>query len=116
METVEPPVTPNHNETTATKGKIPLMQRLREFAERYGPLAFVVHWVIFFICLGTFMLLIRAGFQVEGAAGAAGTFAGAYLACQVIKIPRFAATFLLTPIIDRLIRKLRRQGPPPPTP
>ncbi len=114
METVEPPVTPNPNETSATKARSPLMRRLEEFARRYGPLAFVVHWVIFFICLGTFMLLIRAGFQVEGAAGAAGTFAGAYVACQVIKIPRFAATFVLTPLLDKLIRRLRNKPPADP--
>ena len=59
-------------------------------------------------------MLIRAGFQVEGAAGAAGTFAGAYVACQVIKVPRFSATFVLT-LIDKLIRRLRNKPPVPPS-
>jgi hypothetical protein len=77
-------------------------------------LAIVVHWTLFILCLGGFMLLLRAGFHITGAAGTAGTFAGAYAACQVIKIPRFAATFALTPLIDRLLRRLRNQGPAEP--
>lgn len=118
METVQPPVTPNPNETPAAPALAPakpkLMERLQAFIVRYGMLALVVHYVIFGLCLAGFMLLIRAGFQVEGAVGAASTFGGAYLACQVIKIPRFAATFALTPLIDKLIRRLRSKEPNPP--
>ncbi|MET0401206.1 MAG: hypothetical protein ABW123_02335 [Cystobacter sp.] len=91
------------------KPKPKLMERLQEFISRYGMLAIVVHWGMFFIFLLGFMLIIRAGFKVESAAGAAGTFAGAYLACQAIKLPRFALTFALTPVIDRLIRRLRQK-------
>ncbi|WP_257462117.1 hypothetical protein [Archangium lipolyticum] len=111
-------MTPNPNETpTATavaKPKPTLMERLQDFITRYGMLAIVVHYSIFILCLVVFALLIRAGFNVTGAAGAAGTFAGAYAACQVIKIPRFAATFALTPLIDRIIRRLRNKGPAEP--
>ncbi len=108
-------MTPNSNETPAAvaQPKPKLMERLQAFIMRYGPLALVVHYTIFGLCLAGFMVLIRAGFQVEGAVGAASTFTGAYVACQVIKIPRFAATFALTPLIDRLIRRLRNQGPNP---
>jgi len=121
METVEPPVTPtNPNDTPSAsavaKPKPSLMERLQEFVTRYGMLAFAVHYAIFGLCLVAFMLLIRSGFQVEGAVGSAGTFAGAYAACQVIKIPRFAATFALTPLIDKLIRRLRNKGQDPAAP
>ena len=120
METVQPPVTPNPNETPAAPAVAPakpkLMERLQAFIVRYGMLALVVHYAIFGLCLVGFMLLIRAGFQVEGAVGAASTFTGAYLACQVIKIPRFAATFALTPLIDKLIRRLRNKGQNPADP
>jgi hypothetical protein len=115
METVEPPVMPNPNETPTTPAvatpKPSLMERLQAFVTRYGMLAIVVHYVIFGLCLGVFALLIRSGFQWEGISGATGTFVGAYAACQVIKIPRFAATFALTPLIDRLIQRLRKKGP-----
>jgi uncharacterized RDD family membrane protein YckC len=117
MQTVEPPVTPtpDPNETptaqAVAKSKPSLMERLQAFITRYGMLALVVHYAIFGLCLGIFALLIRSGFQWEGATGAAGTFAGAYAACQLIKIPRFAATFALTPLLDRLIRRLRNKGP-----
>lgn len=116
METVQPPVTPNPNETptAVAKASPTLMERLQAFVARYGVLAFVVHYAIFGLCLVGFMALIRAGFQVNGAVGAASTFGGAYLACQAIKIPRFAATFALTPLIDKLIRRLRKKGPNPP--
>jgi uncharacterized RDD family membrane protein YckC len=117
METVQPPVTPNPNETPAVAPAKPkLMDRLQAFIIRYGPLALVVHYAIFGLCLVGFMLLIRAGFHVEGAVGNASTFGGAYLACQVIKIPRFAATFALTPLLDKLIRRLRNKGPNPADP
>ncbi len=106
---------PNPNETPSAQAvaapKPSLMERLQAFITRYGMLALVVHYAIFGLCLGIFALLIRSGFQLEGAGGAAGTFAGAYAACQVIKIPRFAATFALTPVLDRLIRRLRKKGP-----
>lgn len=117
MENVQPPVTPNPNETptapAVAQARPKLMERLQAFIVRYGMLALAVHYAIFGLCLVGFMLLIRAGFQVEGAVGAASTFGGAYLACQVIKIPRFAATFALTPLIDKLIRRLRNKGPNP---
>jgi hypothetical protein len=115
METVEPPVTPNSNETPAAvaPAKPKLMERLQAFIVRYGMLALVVHYAIFGLCLAGFMVLIRAGFQVEGAVGAASTFTGAYVACQVIKIPRFAVTFALTPLLDKLIRRLRNKGQTP---
>ncbi len=120
METVEPPVTSNPNETptaqAVTKARPTLMERLQAFVARYGMLAFVVHYAIFGLCLVGFMLLIRAGFQVNGAVGTASTFGGAYLACQAIKIPRFAATFALTPLIDKLIRRLRKKGANPADP
>ncbi len=110
METVEPPVTPNKPKSQ------PLMARLKEFVVRYGFLALAVHYTLFALCLGVFMLLIHSGFEPEGASGAAGTFMGAYLACQAIKIPRFAVTFALTPLLDKLIRRLRHKGPAPAKP
>ena len=117
MAIVDPPVTPTPNLTSppeeSLKPKPTLMGRLQEFIARYGMLAIVVHWGLFFVFLGGFMLLIHAGFKVDSAAGAAGTFAGAYLACQAIKIPRFALTFAVTPLIDRLIQRLRHKGPKP---
>lgn len=120
METVQPPVTPNPNETPNAPAGAPakptLMERLQAFIVRYGMLAVVVHYAIFGLCLVGFMVLINAGFKVEGAVGAASTFTGAYLACQVIKIPRFAITFALTPVLDRVIRRLRSKGPNPADP
>ncbi|WNG13788.1 hypothetical protein F0U63_03225 [Cystobacter fuscus] len=120
MATVEPPVTPNPDLTptppASLKPKPKLMERLQEFITRYGMLAIAVHWGLFTLFLLGFMLLIRAGFKVESAAGAAGTFAGAYLACQAIKIPRFALTFAVTPLIDRLIQRIRQKKQPPPVP
>ncbi|WP_375769923.1 hypothetical protein NR798_03270 [Archangium gephyra] len=111
-------MTPNPNETptAVAPAKPKLMERLQAFILRYGALALVVHYAIFGLCLAGFMLLINAGFQVKGAVGAASTFGGAYLACQVIKIPRFALTFALTPVLDRLIQRLRNKGANPTEP
>ncbi|WP_245919903.1 FAM210 family protein [Melittangium boletus] len=121
METVEPPVTPTPDETS----KPPLtlkerydryMARFKEFLARYGMLAIVVHIVscaLFFLC---FMALIRAGFKVKSAEGSVGAFAGAYLIYKATQIPRVALTFVITPFIDRIIRRLRHKGPRPSDP
>jgi hypothetical protein len=118
METVEPPVTPTPNEPsnrslTLRERYERYMARFKEFIARYGRLAIVVHVVscaVFFLC---FMALIRAGFKIQSAEGSVGAFAGAYVIYKATQIPRAALTFVITPFIDRLIRRLRHQAPPP---
>jgi hypothetical protein len=117
MENVEPPVTPTQDTTRmptaqATASPKPsIKERFQTLLTEYGALALVVHYALFFLSMGVFAMLIRSGVRVEGAAGAASTWGGAYLASQVIKIPRLAATFVLTPPLARLIRRLRKKGP-----
>ena len=118
MENVEPPVTSTQNTpppaAAVARPKPSLKERFQTLLTEYGPLALVVHYALFFLSMGVFALLIRSGFQVEGAAGSASTWGGAYIASQVIKIPRLAATFALTPLLARFIRRLRRKGPDTP--
>ncbi|ADO72417.1 uncharacterized protein STAUR_4637 [Stigmatella aurantiaca DW4/3-1] len=120
METVEPPVTPTPDEPprrlTLKERYDRYMARFKQFLARYGMLAIVVHIVaciFFFLC---FMLLIRAGFEVKSAEGSVGAFAGAYILYKATQIPRVAITFVITPFIDRLIRRLRNKGPGPSDP
>ena len=117
METVEPPVSPMPDEKPAPRLTLKdrydrYMARFKVFLERYGALALVVHLVgcvLFF--LGA-MLLIRAGFRPQSTEGSVGVFAGAYFLYKATQIPRVALTFVITPVIDRILRRLRHQPPP----
>jgi dolichol kinase len=123
MEIAEPPVTPTPDEPTrrlTLKQRYDrYMARFKEFLARYGMLAIAVHAVSCLIFYLSFVLLIRAGFQWKSTEGTVGAFAGAYVIYKATQVPRVALTFLITPFIDRLIRRLRNkgQGPSnPPTP
>jgi len=121
METVEPPVTPTPQDTSPRRLTLKeryerYMARFKEFIARYGMLAIVVHFVSAAVFFLGFMVLVRSGFKVKSAEGSVGAFAGAYLIYKATQIPRIALTFVITPFIDRLIRRLRHQAPRPTDP
>lgn len=107
METVEPPVTPNPNETPtsqAVAAKPSLKERFKALMVDYGRLAIWVYFTIFFACWAGFALAIRLGLQVEGAGGTTGTIMGGYLATKVTQPVRILATLGLTPPLERVLR------------
>ncbi|SEU36179.1 hypothetical protein SAMN05443639_121132 [Stigmatella erecta] len=120
MEIAGPPVTPTPDENTrrlTLKQRYDrYMARFKEFLSRYGMLAIAVHAVSCLIFYLSFVLLIRAGFQLQSTEGTVGAFAGAYVIYKATQVPRVALTFLITPFIDRLIRRLRNKGQGPSNP
>jgi dolichol kinase len=123
MEMTGPPVTPTPDETTRRptlrQRYDRYMARFKEFLKRYGMLAIAVHVVSCVIFYLSFVLLIRAGFQIQTTEGSVGAFAGAYIIYKATQVPRVALTFLITPLIDRIIRRVRNKkqdpsGPPAP--
>ncbi len=108
METVEPPVTPNPNDTPTAqvevKRKPSLKERFKTLMADYGRLAIWVYFTIFFACWAGFAVAIRLGFQVEGAGGTTGTLLGAYAATKVTQPVRILATLGLTPPLERVLR------------
>ena len=89
--------------------RAPLSERMKAFVAEYGFLAVVVHSVLFGLFLAGFAVAIRYfGFRPQSAASEAGVWGMAYVAAQLIKIPRFALTFAVTPLVARVMRRLRR--------
>ncbi len=85
---------------------------------RYGMVAVVIHFTIFFIVLGGFWVAIHMGWQPTGVAANAGTFTAAYLATKVTQPLRLGALVVLTPIVGKLVDRFRpaRPGEPAPSP
>ncbi len=86
-----------------------MREKLKHLLEQYGKLALVIWFGIFGLSIATFSALLSFGIEVEGAAGATGTLAGAYLATQLIKPIRIAATLALTPLAASWLGRLRGQ-------
>ncbi|MBN8472764.1 hypothetical protein JYJ95_40200 [Corallococcus exiguus] len=107
MAPVEPDVKPSTPdiappETTTPPAKPTLMARFKALLLEYGPVAFGLYWLSFFLSMAGFWAAIRAGFQPEGTGAQAGAWGAAYVATQVIKPLRLGAVFVLTPLVARI--------------
>lgn len=89
-----------------------LKERFERFIAEYGVLALGLYFGIFILTWSGFALAIQRGFQVESATAGAGTWAAAYVATQLTKPIRIGATFVLTPLLARLLG--RRKAEPTP--
>lgn len=94
--------------TTAPGAKPSTRERFNALLSEWGPLLFVVYFSIFGLVLVGFATAIKLGLRPEGVTGAAGTWGAAYIATQLTKPLRIAATFLITPALGALIRRFRR--------
>ncbi len=127
METVEPPVTPETKETPPAPAAAParpsFTERMKGLVAEYGMVALGVYWGIFFLSIGTFTLLLRMGIQasdvvarlgmqMEGTAGTAGTLGVAYVATKLIQPVRIALTFVLTPVVGKLLHRFKKPQAP----
>jgi hypothetical protein len=106
--------------TPATTPSTPktLKDRLRQLLVEYGSLALWVYFGIFAVVLVGFAVAILSGAKVESAAGTAGTWGAAYLATKLTQPLRILATLVLTPLVVRVVRRVKRRGhddPQPPT-
>ena len=92
-----------------------MRERVKRFLAEYGAAGVIVYLVIH---LGVFFgawAAIGAGWRPSGAAGNVGAAMGAYLVTSLTKVPRFAATVAVTPLVVRLWervtgRPLRRRA------
>lgn len=92
-----PPAPPS---TPAAKPS--LTERFKTLLLEYGPLAIGLNFLLLGLMLVGFYVAFKFGFQPESAGAKAGTWAAAYGATQVAKPLRFAAVFVLTPLIARI--------------
>lgn len=98
----------NMEPTTTAGGKPSTTERFKALLAEWGPLFFVVWFGIFGIVLVGFALAIKFGFRVDSAAGAWGTWGAAWVATQVVKPLRIAATIVITPALGALLRRFKR--------
>ena len=92
----------------------PLKVRLKALLDEYGTVAIATYFGIFFLVLGGFTLAIKFGVKVDSTAGTAGTLAAAWVATKLTQPLRILATLVLTPVIGKLVQRLRK--PPPSLP
>lgn len=108
MPPVEPDVNTPVSDTTppaeaAVKPAKPsLVERFKNLLLEYGPLALVVHYIIFGLVIVGFYAAIQRGFQPEGTGATAGSWGAAYAAAFAVKPLRMAAVFVLTPLVARI--------------
>jgi hypothetical protein len=103
---------PNMQQTPAPQGKPPIGERLKALLAEWGPLLLVVWFGLFAIVLVGFVVAIESGFKVESTAGALGTWGAAYVATQLTKPLRFAATVVITPALGTFLKRFRRKRAP----
>jgi hypothetical protein len=83
----------------------PLKDRLQGLLVEYGSVALWVYFIIFAIVLFGFALALRFGIKLQGLAGSAGIWAGAYVATKLTQPLRIIATVALTPAAAALSRR-----------
>lgn len=94
--------------TTTAGGKPSTTERFKALLAEWGPLFFIVWFGIFGLVLVGFALAIKFGFRVDSSAGAWGTWGAAWVATQVVKPLRIAATIVITPALGALLRRFKR--------
>jgi hypothetical protein len=82
--------------------KLPLTKRLSALVDKYGPLALVIYFVLFGLVFGGFIIAIKAGVHVHGAASGAGLVGAAYVATKLTQPLRIFVTLALVPLVARL--------------
>lgn len=78
-----------------------MKQKLEKLILEYGAIALVLHFTVMAIVVVGAYFGIKAGWTPDGTAGTAGTWAAVYFVHLATKIPRFAITLALTPVVAR---------------
>lgn len=79
-------------------------KRWDELLAEYGSAALYTYLTIALAVYAFFVVALRMGFEVEGAAASAGTFGAAWVALKVTQPVRIGATLLLTPPVAWVLR------------
>ena len=82
-----------------------LSDRLKAHLKEYGKIAACVYFAIFIAVYLGFLFSISTGLSDADAATTVGTAGAAWLATKVTQPLRIGATFLITPLVAKLIRR-----------
>lgn len=88
-----------------------MKERLKALYEEYGTLAIIIFAVLWVGTLGSIWTAMKFGWRPESVAGEAGTFGAAYVAFRFTLPFRIGATFVITPILAKLLERLRLRRP-----
>ena len=80
-----------------------LKEKLKNLMATYGWVAVGVWFAIFGLVLCGFAVAFSMGFSPDGKAETTGVWGAAYIAPQLTKPLRIAATLVLTPIVARFL-------------
>ncbi|MBK6921317.1 MAG: hypothetical protein IPH07_28225 [Deltaproteobacteria bacterium] len=86
-------------------------QQLSDHFAEYGGIAIVTYFVIFALTWLGFVIAIRAGISLDGAAGETGTVLTAYLATKATQPLRIIVTLAVTPLVAALWWRIRGRKP-----
>lgn len=100
----------------ATAPKESVKVRLERLAKEYGSVAIATWFGLFALVLAGFATAIKFGVEVEGAAGNASILGAAYVATKLTTPLRIGATVVLTPIVARVLQRIRPNRALPPSP
>jgi hypothetical protein len=91
-----------------------MRDRVKRFLAEYGAVGVAVYLVIHLAVFFGAWAAIEAGWRPRGAAAEVGAVMGAYLVTSITKVPRFAATVAVTPLVARAWARVtgRRAGRP----
>ena len=93
-----------------------LTERLKAMLNEYGPILVAVYLVIYVVTVVGFAIALTQGTEVEGTAGAAGLWAGAWVAAKLTQPIRVLVTLAVTPVVGALRDRIRgRRALPPPS-
>jgi hypothetical protein len=87
--------------------------RFNKLLSEWGSLVLWVYFGIFGVVFVGFALAIKFGFGTRGTVGTVGTWGAAYLATKLTQPLRIAATLVLTPALAALLKRFKKEPPPP---
>ena len=84
--------------------------KMQNLLSKYGRIALYVYLTIFLLTLSAFWGLLTAGFDIRtwsffSELGNIGAIGMAYAATKITQPIRIALTFVLTPIVDKIINR-----------
>lgn len=83
-----------------------MRDRVRHFLAEYGAVGVAVYLAIHLLTFFGTWAALRAGWHPRSVTGSASAVVAAYLLTSLTKVPRFAATVVLTPFVARAWERL----------
>jgi hypothetical protein len=87
------------------------VERIKTLLAEYGRVALVTYFSIFALVFAGFGLAIALGIDVASTEGGVGVLGAAYIATKLTQPLRIGATIALTPLVARVVERVRKPRP-----